>query len=550
MILKNISKILGLYLFAFTVALLIPTILAMYYQFVTPKEHPQPHTTLAFLGSLLITLSIGTLFYFFGEKISGRIYRREGLAIVVFIWLLTPLISALPFWLSGTLENPLAAYFEAVSGLTTTGSTAMQAKKFDPATGKEIPIVHVVKGEMNTTYTFYGTIEPVRDPETNQVLYEGIEAVSKALLFWRALTQWLGGVGIVVLFVAALPMLGGGGGKVLYHAEVPGPIKESLTPRIKETAIQLWKIYLGLTLIQTLLLMMTNSKMTPLDAITTTFTTLSTGGFSIRNTSIAYYESATTEWIIIVFMLLGSLNFSLYYYVIRGKIYKLYEPEFFLFLAIVIGACSLVSWQLIGANKYALIKDSETFLTTYEAIRYGSFHVISAMTTTGFSLSEYDRWPYTVQVILVIVMFIGGMSGSTAGGIKIMRHYILYRLAFFKTESLFRPKEVQIFKIGDREVDSSSLIMVLCFFLVIITTSVVGTFFYILDGVDLETAFGLVTCMINCTGLTFRAGGPIESCAFLSNFGYALSSLLMILGRLEFFIIFAVLTPSFWKNNT
>lgn len=549
MILRNVSKIVGLYFFAYTAALVVPLLLAIYYQFVVPEEHPQPHTTAAFLISILITLCMAGGLYLYGRPVKVRIYRREGLAVVVLIWLLTPLVSALPFWISGTLKNPLAAYFEATSGLTTTGSTVMHPKKYDPATGREIPNVHVVKGEINTTYAFYGTIDPVREKGTNKILYEGIEAVSKALLFWRAFIQWIGGLGIVVIFVAVLPILGAGG-KVLYHAEVPGPVKESLTPRIKETAIHLWKIYTGLTVILVILLMATNSKMTSLDAITTAFTTLSTGGFSIRNASIAYYESATTEWIIMVFMLLGSINFSLYYYVIRGKIYRLYEPEFILFIIIVISTCALASWQLIGAYKHSLLPNLDTVMTTHEAIRYGSFHVISAMTTTGYTLADYDHWPYVVQTILVIVMFVGGMSGSTAGGIKIMRLYILYRLAYFKTESLFKPKEVQIYKVGDKEMDNSSLIMVLCFFLVAISISVAGTFFYILDGIDPETSLGLVACMINCTGLTFRVGNPLESCAFLSNFGYSLSSALMILGRLEFFAILAVLAPSFWKQNT
>lgn len=550
MIYRDICKILGLCLFGFAAALVVPLLVAVYYQFLAdPSIHPQPHTTLDFIFSILITLALAVGCHYTGRHSTARIYRREGLAAVVILWILIPAISALPYWISGTLKNPLAAYFEAVSGLTTTGSTAMQAKHYDPATGKEIPIVRVVKGVEDTTYTYYGTIEPVRDPATHQVLYEGVEAVSKALLFWRAFTQWLGGVGIVVLFVAILPILGVGG-KVLFHTEMPGPIKDTMTPRIKETAIQLWKIYCGLTIILVALLMLTNAKMEWLDAVTTAFTTLSTGGFSIRNTSMAYYESAVTDWIVIVFMLLGSINFTLYYYILRGKIYRIYEPEFFLFLAIVFVTCSMASWYLIGTHKYPLNDVPDTVLTTHEAIRYGTFHVVSAMTTTGFSIVNYDKWPYAVQAIMLIVMFVGGMSGSTAGGIKIMRHYMLFRIAQFKIESLFRPKSVQIFKVGDKEVDTGAMMMVLCFFLLIISVSVAGTFLYILDGIDPVTSLGLVACMINCTGLSFRVAGPLDSCAFLSDFGYFVSSALMIMGRLEFFAIFAVLIPSFWKQNS
>lgn len=542
---KNIFRILALHFFAFSAALTIPVLLAAYYQYIAPETHPQPHSTWAFAASTAVCSALAALFYTLGKGGERRLYRKDGLAAVVLIWLLTPLISALPFWFSGTLKNPVSAYFEAVSGLTTTGSTAMYPKKYD-ASGREIPIVRTVKGDFDTIYTFFGTIEPVR--ENGKVLYEGVEAVSKAILFWRALMQWIGGLGVVVLFVAILPMLGAGG-KVLYNMEVGGPIKESLTPRIKETAIHLWKIYAGLTLILGALLMATNPKMEWLDAATTAFTTLSTGGFSIRNASIAYYESATTEWIVIAFMLFGSINFALYYHIIRGKIYKLYEPEFILFIFIVLCVCTLTAWQIAGTHQFSLMNQSEKVLTTQEAIRYGSFQVISAMTTTGFSITDYDHWPYSAQVILLLGMYIGGMSGSTAGGIKTMRHYILYKAAYFKTASLFQPKNVTIFKVGDKEVDPSSLIMVFCFFLVIITISAIGTFFFVIDGIDPQTSIGLVACMINCTGMSFRVGGPLDSCAFLSNFGYLLSSALMILGRLEFFAILAVLMPGFWKRE-
>ena len=546
---KIISKVLGLYLYAYSIVLAIPLVLALYYQiFSTPAEHPQQHTSLSFLMTIVVTLSLAFIFFSYGQKVKERIYRREGLCIVVFIWFLTPAISALPFWFSGTLTNPIAAYFEAVSGLTTTGATALTAKKYDKSSGKEIPIVSTVRGEEDITYSYYGSVEPVRDARTHEILYEGVEAVSKALLFWRAFMQWIGGVGIVVLFVAVLPALGVGG-KLLFYTEMPGPIKESLTPRIKETAMELWKIYFLLTFAQIVLLKFTNGKMEWLDAITTTFATISTGGFSIRNQGIEYYGSSLSEWIIIVFMLFGSINFALLYYVMKGKIYRLYEPEFICFIIIVLALCSFVSWNLIGSPKYPLTGSENRTLTVHEAIRYGSFQVISAMSTTGFAIANYDKWPYIVQTIMWIAIYIGGMSGSTTGGIKIMRQYIASKLTWNKIQSLYQPKSIQIFKIGDKEVDNNSLIMVLCFIIVMVVVSVLGIFFYIMDGIDPETALGLVAAMINCSGQSFRAAGPTESCAFLSNFGYVLSALLMLLGRLEFFAMFALLAPSFWKKN-
>ncbi len=529
---RSISRIIGLYLYAFTAALLVPLLLAIYYQFFA-DGHSQPHSTDAFFMAILFSLALAFFFHMMGWKSPQRLYRREGIAIVVSIWLLTPAISALPFWLSGTLKNPVGAYFEAVSGLTTAGSTVMQAKEY--VSGKEVPISKKVFGALETTYTFYGTIEPVRDPTTGKILHTGIEAVGKALLFWRSFLQWLGGGGIVVLFVAVLPALGVGG-KILFHTEMAGPIKESLTPRIKETAFHLWGCYLGFTILQIFLLVLTNSKMGWFDSFTITFSSISTGGFSVRNESIASYHNPATELIVMLFMILGSLNFSLYYYILRGKFYRLYEPEFLLFLTILIVASLFATWQLLGG------------MSLFEALRYGSFQIVSSLTTTGFTTANYDKWPYVVQVLMLILMFVGGMSGSTAGGIKTMRHLMLFKIGRHKVESLFQPNSVRAIKIGNREVDVGVAQMVLCFFLIVVAVSVVGIFLYVLDGIDPETALGLVSSMVNGSGLSFRAAGPIDSCAFLSDFGLLLSSLLMILGRLEYFAVIALLIPAFWKD--
>jgi len=547
MLFRDISKIISMYLFGFVGALAIPFFLAIYYQFISLHEHPQPHTTVAFFESIVICLALAGLLRYFGRNASGHIFREEGLVAVVAIWFLTPALAALPFVLSGTLQNPIAAYFETTSGLTTTGATAMEAKKYD-SDGKEVPIIRVVEGVIKTKYVFFGTIEPVRDPVTHEIIHEGIEAVSKALLFWRSFIQWLGGGGIVVLFVTVLPFLGAGG-RVLFQTEVTGPIKDALTPRIKETAIALWKIYLGLTVVEVGLLLLTNSKMEFLDAITIAFSALSTGGFSIRNSGIAYYNSAATEWAVVFCMILGSLNFSIYYFALRGKFYKIFKPEFVLYFSIIVVASLLTIWFLVGQPKQVL---SETALSVYswaDSIRYGVFHVVSAISSSGFSTVNYDIWPYAGQVILLILMFVGGMSGSTAGGIKIMRHYLLFRILQHKIELLFNPKRVQALKVSGKEVDSSAIMMIFCFFVLVIVVSVAGTLFYVLDGVDPQTSLSLVACMINDTGLIFRVGNPLDSCAFLSNFGYLLSCVLMILGRLEFFAIFALLVPSFWKQN-
>lgn len=550
MLYRDIFKILGLYILGFSGTLAIPLFLATYYQFwVDPTLHPQPHSSIYFLQSICICVPLGLILYAFGYKAKGIIYRREGLLVVMLIWFITPALAALPFILSGTLKSPFAAYFETASGYTTTGSTAMEPKRYDPTTGVEVPIQKTLTyGSLETTYTFFGTIEPVRDPHTHKIIHEGIEAVSKALLFWRSFTQWLGGGGIVVLFVAILPILGVGG-KVLFHTEITGPLKNTLTPRIKETAMHLWKIYLGLTFFEIVLLMLTNSNMEWLDAVTITFAALSTGGFSIHTANVGYYASASTDWAVILCMLLGSLNFSLYFYIVRGQFYRIYESEFMIYLGIIIVACAFASWLLIGNDQQLLANPSATSVySTGEAIRAATFHVVSAITTSGFVYANYDIWPFSIQVILLIVMYLGGMSGSTSGGIKTMRLYMLFRIAQHKVESLFRPETMRTFRVGDKDVDTHVVTMALCFFLVLVTVSVLGIFLFILDGNDPETSLGLVACMINCTGMTFRIGSPLYSCAFLSDFGYCLSSVLMILGRLEFFAFLALMVPAFWKK--
>lgn len=550
MLYREIYRILGVFSLIFGGILLIPFGLALYYEFFAdPSVHPQPHSTVPFFESILFCIAFAMLFLFLGRDAEGKIYRREGLAAVVLIWTLAPFLGALPFSLSGTFQNPWASYFEAVSGLTTTGATAMQAKVYDPETGVEIPIKATFKGVLDTTYTYFGTIAPVRDPVTNHIVVEGIEAVGKAILFWRSFLQWLGGVGIVVLFIAVLPALGAGG-KVLFQTEVPGPMKEGLTPRIRETALHLWKIYLGLTLTQTLVLMITSPKMEWLDSLTITFSTLSTGGFSIRNENIAYYDSVSTDAVVTLFMILGSINFSLYFQVLRGKLYRLYEPEFILYLFIIAGTCFMGAWGLFDTPQFSLSGVVDGVFDFYSSIRYGVFQVISAMTSTGFYTADYDPWPYPVQVLMLIVMFIGGMSGSTAGGIKIIRHYMMFKIGQFQVEGLFRPEAIRNFKVGNKEVDATSMRNLFCYFLLCVFCSILGTYLYVLNGEDPETAIGLVACMVNNTGLAFRVAGPVGSCAFMNDFAYFLSSFLMIVGRLEFLAVFAFLVPSFWKQNS
>jgi len=549
MFFRDIAKVLGAYLLFFSLILLAPMSMAIYDEFILqPQFHPQPFATVPFAITIMITVILGTCLYVYGRGGAGRLFRREALAAVVSIWLLTPFFGGLPFYLSDTLQNPVQAFFEAMSGFTTTGATVMEAKKYDLATGEEVPIESLYVGIEDVSYKYYGTIKPVRDPETGEVLYEGIEAVSHALLFWRSLMQWLGGGGIMVLFVAVLPALGVGG-KMLVQSEVTGPIKDALTPRIKETAVQLWKIYFGLTLLEIFLLMITNHEMKMFDAVAVTLSTISTGGFSVHNFSIGSYSNVNTDWVVMCFMVLGSINFSLYFFCLKGKFFKLWDPELILFLFIIFGISAFAAWELIGLKQVFLNGAIGTDYTVSSAIRSGAFQLISAMTSTGFSIANYETWPYEIQVLMLIVMFLGGMSGSTAGGLKIIRHYMLFKISKNRVESVFRPEAVRSIKIGHKEIDTSVAINVLCYFFLAIVLSVLGTFLYALDGIDPETSIGLTACMMNNTGIAFRQAGATHSFAFLTNSSLLLSCFWMILGRLEFLAVLVLLIPAFWKEE-
>ena len=298
MVLKQIYQILAKYLFYLSVALCIPLLTAFYYQFIAdPSLHPQPHSTWAFFLTLFLSLGASALFQFAGRKGEGSLYRRESILLVVLIWFVSGIVSAFPFYFSRTLTHPVDAFFEAMSGLTTTGSTVLCPKMYQPDTGEEIPI-HITNPHIpDRTYIYFGTVAPIRDPDTGLILYSGIEAVSKALLLWRSLLQWIGGMGIVVIFLTVLPILGVGG-KFLYQMEMTGPIKDGISPRVKDTALHLGKLYLTFTLIEIVLLMATNRAMPFFDAVCISFSNISTGGFSVRNESIASYQSSSTEWIV------------------------------------------------------------------------------------------------------------------------------------------------------------------------------------------------------------------------------------------------------------
>ncbi|MFZ0565014.1 MAG: TrkH family potassium uptake protein [Chlamydiales bacterium] len=550
MLYRDICRVLSFYLWILAIPLCLPLFFAVYCEWIAgPEIYPQPPSALAFVLTILIAVSLGGLFWLLGKKGTGHLYRREALLLVILVYLLTPFIGSLPFLLSRTLSNPIDAFFEATSGLTTTGATIMEAKDYDPKTKQNHPIKHSFVTGQKKTYTYYGTISPVVNPETYEVIYSGIEAVSPPLLLWRSFMQWLGGGGIIVLFVAILPMLGVGG-KILFQTEVTGPSTESIFPRIKDTASQLWKVYVGLSVVEIFFLMITNAKMSLFDAVTVTFSTISTGGFTPKNEGIAAYQSNYTDGIIMIFMILGSVSFLLYFFCMKGKFSRLNDSELKAFLLIIAFAIILTMWQLIG-QPISLIfpNEPEGKINIFKAFHYGAFEVISLQTSTGFSIANYNIWPFSVQVLLLVLMYVGGMAGSTAGGIKIVRHQTFFRILINKIDSIYRPDTVHSYRVGTTVIDNPAAITVLCFFMVAALLAIIGTFLFVLDGIDPETSLTSISCMMNNVGIAFRMGGPTESFAFLSNFGKIIGSLWMIAGRLEYFAILIAFVPAFWRTS-
>ncbi len=443
----------------------------------------------AFGWSAAITAVCGIALIVAGSS-SGRIFRREGILIVVGGWVLASVFGALPYLLTGTFVHPVDALFESASGFTTTGASVMI----------------------------------------------NIEAASRGILFWRSMTQWLGGMGIIVLFVALLPQLGPGA-RFLYKLEVPGPTAEVLQPHIRDTAAMLWKIYLTFTVAETALLMLAGLDL--YDALTHTFSTLSTGGFSPRNASIAAFDSPWVHLIIIAFMILAGANFSLFYGMrLRQRWNPLHDTEFRLYLWILSATTLVVLIDLLRNGDYS---------NPLRALLDSSFQVVAIMTTTGFSTTDFDAWPILSSLLLVMLMFVGGCAGSTAGSMKVMRMVIGIRYAMREVRLMFSPNTVLRIFIGGKPVPDSVVRSVAGFFILYLTIWAAGSFLLALGSPDLVTAATASAATLGNIGPGLEAVGPTQNYSFFSAGHKALMVLLMWLGRLEVYSIVAILTRAYWR---
>ncbi|MDY7038685.1 MAG: TrkH family potassium uptake protein, partial [Thermodesulfobacteriota bacterium] len=448
-------------------------------------------STPALLYSMSITSVIGFLFYFATQKDKDtHLNHRDGIVIVTLGWITAGLVGAIPFLLSGYIPDFTNAYFESISGFTTTGASILA------------------------------------DPER----------IPKGILMWRSIIQWFGGMGIIVLSIAILPFLGVGGMQ-LYKAEIPSPVVDKLKPRISDTAKILWKVYLIITVLEIILLLL--GGMPLFEAICHAFCTMPTGGFSPKNTSIAHYDSPYFDGVITIFMLLAGINFSLHYKFIKGDL-KIFgrDPECRVFLTLASLFILMVTLDIYGSVYDSLSK----------AFRYAAFQISSIITTTGFVTADYDQWPSFSLNLLLLCMFLGAMAGSTGGGMKTMRVILLVKHSYHEIFRIIHPHAITTVKLGGRPVPSEILSSIWGFFILYLGIFVISAMIMASFGLDLISAFSSVAACIFNIGPGLGLVGPVKNYLTIPLIGKWILIFCMLLGRLEIYTVIVLLIPAFWRK--
>ncbi len=479
---RYLLNIVGMLTIFFGLTMIFPVFAGLYYK---------DQSVIPLLKSMGITIIAGFLLHicFRSTKVEA-ISQREGIAIVAIGWTTIGLFGALPFYLGDVFSTFVDAFFESVSGFTTTGASVL----------------------------------------TN------IEAVSKGLLFWRSLIQWLGGMGIIVLSIAILPFLGVGGMQ-LYKAEVPSPVPDKLKPRIRDTAMILWKVYALMSLVETILLMI--GGMDLYDALCHTFTTMPTGGFSTKNASIAHYDSVYFDIVIIFFMLLAGINFSLHYQMLRGKTLAFWrDSECRFFLGIVLLLIIAVSYNIYGS----------VYEKIGHALRFGSFQVVSILTTTGYATADYEQWPAMSRLMLLLCMFLGASAGSTGGGMKCIRVMLYFKYCYNELFLLIHPHAVTQIKIGGKPVPEDVMRSILGFLGLYMGLFAFSSVLLAGVGMDFVTSFAAVAATMGNIGPGFGLVGPVDNYAQIPYLGKWLLIWCMLLGRLEIYTVIILLVPEFWRK--
>ena len=483
--------ILGAFIFFLGFALLIPVGIDLIYA---------EDTWHSFLVSAAIAfIAGGILWYLF--KPTEEIRIREGFMVVALTWITLSLVGALPFIISGILPSYTDAVFETMSGLTTTGSTIM--------------------GGITST----GFQNP------------NIESLPHSFLFWRSLSQWLGGMGIIVLSLAILPLLGIGGMQ-LFQAESPGPTADKLTPRVQETAKLLWVVYLALTALEFILLWL-HPSMNWFDALNHAFTSLASGGFSTKDESIAAFNSIYIDIIVTLFMFLSGVNFAMHFRLFKGDMGAFFnnrETQFYTLVTVIgIFIITFSLWYFDGR-------------TLLEALRYGSFQVIAIITTTGYVTDDYELWYTFGASILLLFFFTGASAGSTSGGLKMVRWMILIRNLGREIKQIIHPRAIIPIRIGDQAIEPSIQRTVLSFFILYILIFGFGVMMISLFGYDLISSIGASISALGNVGPAWGEFGPTDNFAPLPYAAKWILIILMMVGRLELFTIIILFSPSFWKQ--
>jgi trk system potassium uptake protein TrkH len=479
-----VIRALGLMLVVFSVAYLMPLVTSWIYG---------DGSLIDFALAMMMTFAAGCLMWLATRKYKTELSIRHGYLLVVTMWTAMPAFATLPLLLVIDGLSFTDAYFETMSGLTTTGATVLT----------------------------------------------GLDTLPPAINIWRHELNWLGGMGIIVLAVAILPLLGIGG-RQLFKAETPGPMKDSaLTPRITETARNLWLVYLGITIACILSLKVVG--MNWLDAICHAFAAMGLGGFSTHDASVGYFNSPAIEFVLIVFMLLAAMNFSTHFLVWREKNLKLYlhDTEAIATVALIMASCLGIAvflwWQ-------------GTYPSFWTALRHASFNLVSIATDCGFSSADFNQWPIFAPMWMLFLSCIAVSSGSTGGGIKMVRTLILFKQAGREFLKLLHPSAVNPMKIGGSVVPNNIVFAVLGFIFLYFMTVVILTFALLISGLDFISAFSAIIACINNAGPGLGVVGPASNFGVLSGFQTWICTIAMLVGRLEIFTVLILFTPHFWRR--
>jgi trk system potassium uptake protein TrkH len=452
----------------------------------------------------IITLLVGVVSMVFTRRHKKEINKREGYIVVSFGWVIMSLSGTLPYVLTESIPSFTNAFFETMSGYTTTGASILN----------------------------------------------DIEAVPKGILFWRSLTHWIGGMGIIVLAIAILPLLGIGGMQ-LFAAEAPGPSADKLHPRITDTAKRLWLIYFGYTAAETLLLSVAG--MSFFDAINHSLCTLSTGGFSTKNASIAYWNGQPLiQYIIILFMFLAGTNFVLSYFAFKGRIQKVIHDEefklYFKFIAIFTIIAAVIIYFRADISKSSIVHPM-VWGEAESAFRHGLFQVLSVITTTGFVTADYTLWTPFLVVLFFGLMFLGGSAGSTSGGVKVVRHLILIKNSFLEFKRTLHPNAIIPVRYNNKAINRFIVFNVLAFFILYMLSFIIGALVFSMFEINFKSAIGLSASTLGNVGPALGDFGPVNNYAALPPLAQWWACFLMLIGRLELFTVLILFTPFFWRNR-